>query len=129
MNRRVSPLILNLVAFALAYATSVFATLVFVRALAMPLFAGGASSSRGGYLIFLAPLGGLALFQLLFGLTGRWRGFGFWRIAPLIVYGILLLCWQGLIYGQLTAIMAIWLAVGLVALAGVAALFLSDSSD
>ncbi|PZO67468.1 MAG: hypothetical protein DI498_03860 [Paracoccus denitrificans] len=39
----------------------------------------------------LAPLAGLAAFQLLFGsVTGRWRSWRFWVIAPLVIYGTLL---------------------------------------
>lgn len=38
-----------------------------------------------------APLAGLAAFQLLFGsVTGRWRSWRFWVIAPLVIYGTVL---------------------------------------
>ena len=37
---------------------------------------------------FLAGLAGLGVFQAIFGtITGRWRGWRFWLIAPLPVYG------------------------------------------
>ncbi|WCR01970.1 hypothetical protein [Paracoccus saliphilus] len=87
------------------------------------------SPDTGTILIMLTPLGGLAIFQLVFGLTTRrWRAFRFWLYAPLIVYLIIGLIGLAVFSGTVSVIEAAVLAAVLIFAVGLYLLTLPKRS-
>ena len=89
----------------------------------------GGSSFAPFIMTFLAPLAGLAMFQLLFGMTGRWRSGLFWIIAPVIVYLVMLLCAWLTLKGGVSIIVAVTISIVLLLLAGIWGLALTQPGD
>lgn len=78
--------------FTLAYLVGLGVAWLLLEQVAGTYFAPDLSPSAERRLMImgaLAPLAGLAAFQLIFGLlSGRWRGWRFWLIAPALVYAV-----------------------------------------
>lgn len=83
-----------------------------------------------GYLLtVMSPLAGLSVFQLLFGMTGRWRGWRFWAVALPVVYLIILGLFVLALQGMLQMTVALPVAAVLLLLAGIWGLSLTQPQD
>ena len=86
----------------------------------------------GLFILLIGPVSGLAVFQRLFRRTGRWKGIGFWVVAPLAIVAVLLLLRLFLALFD-PAAMPLWLVLVLPVLAlfllGVAILLIWSADD
>ena len=74
----------------------------------------------------LAGLAGLGVFQAIFGtVTGRWRGWRFWLIAPVLVYGLAIASGYWVISGYISLPEAAAILLGLPFALGLLALRLT----
>ncbi len=117
--------------FVLAYMAGLAAAWFVLGQTAGRYFAPDLSASAERVVILgavLAPLAGLALFQLVFGLlTRRWRSLWFWLVAPIIVYIVLAGAMALLLRGMITMPEAVVLALLLPFACGLVALRLTPS--
>lgn len=94
------------------------------------IFMGPGKPAASAFLLLpLFPLAGLAVFQLLFGMTGRWRGWQFWAIATPVVYAILLATAVPILQNLISQTAGTILCGGLLILAGFWALALTKPAD
>ena len=75
------------------------------------------------------PLAGLAVFQLLFGMTGRWRGWRFWVIATPITYAVLLITAMPILQNKISQVAGTVICAGLLLRAGFLALRWTKPAD
>lgn len=110
-------------AFGLALAMTWAFSYLAMRGLMAAPFAGPAPNLDGPtrLVLWLAPLAGLSVFQLIFGLIAeRWRGWRFWAFAPWLTYLPLALAeWAAIALGiaLLPAILGALVVVFLIGLA------------